>query len=708
MAKIGGSVPIFEGKNFAYWKARMRAYLEAIAPEVWEATHAGYGDHNYIGDQIKWDAKARNAIYECISQDVFARIASKEKACEIWACLIEIHEGSSRVKELKYHMLKAKYDEFKMLPHENVNEMFSRLNVLIEEINALDIAPLGKGLINRKILMLLPKPKYNIINSMLQKESLDHIEVSELIGEIRAHEMSVLGMMEESSSKTIALKASTKRTNLKKKKVVEPSSSEEEQASSEDDDDELALMMRKFSRLNSKIAKKGYNFDPKKKAFLPRKDDNKTCYNCGDQGHISYDCPKPDKRRENHKGKHRKFEDSEDDEEEVKPKPRFFGKKKYDKGKKAKLFLKKRKGPQKVFMCEANEWVTDEESSDEESEVEEESLAGLAIANNDDSSLHPPPMCLMAKGNTKVCDDSSDDELSPDDLASMINEYHTIIKREKSKVKALEEARAKLESANLDLLDKYESILKEHDTLKSHVKQVEEDKAKIKLDHHELDLAHKALLGKHNELIQEHQVLDLAYEVIDQELKTIKKETLNDKVSIASHATNVLHKSLPLKENAREKDLMDEIESLRTSVARLSKGEVKHKEILFQHAKAFNKRGLGSFPVPNKGKVPSPELKTSFIKEVGSYCQHCEVTGHHTRECPLPNRPSPKLPTNFKSIFDDHYYLLSKVDGKVKARFIGKDMKGMKGKLPKQLWVPKTLVSHIQGPKLAWVPKIKN
>lgn len=705
MAKNGGSVPTFEGKNFAYWKARMRAYLEAIAPEVWEATHAGFGNLDYVGDQLKWDAKARNAIYECISQDVFARIASKEKACEIWACLIEIHEGSSRVKELKYHMLKSKYDEFKMFPHENVNQMFSRLNVLIEEINALDIASLGKGLINRKILMLLPKPKYNIINSMLQKESLDNIEVSELIGEIHAHEMSVLGMMEESSSKTIALKASTKKTTPKKKKVVEPSSSEEEQETSEDDDDELALMMRKFSRLNSKIAKKGYSYDPKKKAFLPRKDENKTCYNCGDLGHISYDCPRPDKRKDN--GKHHKLEES-DDEEEVKPK-RSFGKKKFDKGKKTKLFPKKRRGPQKVFMCEANEWITDEESSDEDSE-DEENLAGLAIVNKDDSPLRPPPMCLMAKGNSKVCEDSSDDddELSPDELASMINEYHAIIKREKAKVKALELARAKLESANLDLHDKYVTILKEHDTLKSNVKQIEEENAQIKLKYHELDLANLALLAKHNELVQEHEVLNLAYEAIELKLKNTKKETLDGKISSNSHATNILDKSLPLKASPREKELMDEIESLRTSVARLSKGEDKHKEILYQQAKGFNKRGLGSFPVPNKGKVPSPELRTSFIKEVGSYCQHCEVTGHHTRECPLPNRPSPKLPPNYKSTFNDYHYLLSKVGGKVKARFIGKDIKGMKGKLPKQLWVPKSLVSHIQGPKLAWVPKLKN
>ena len=46
---------------------------------------------------------------------------------------------------------------------------------------------------------------------------------------------------------------------------------------------------------------------------------------------------------------------------------------------------------------------------------------------------------------------------------------------------------------------------------------------------------------------------------------------------------------------------------------------------------------------------------------------------------------------------------MSKVKGKVKAKFIGKIAKESKKKLPKQLWVPKALVTHVQGPKLAHI-----
>jgi hypothetical protein len=58
----------------------------------------------------------------------------------------------------------------------------------------------------------------------------------------------------------------------------------------------------------------------------------------------------------------------------------------------------------------------------------------------------------MAKGNTKVCEvdseDDSDEELDPNEFTNLINEYTSVIKREKGKVKSLESTHAKLELAH--------------------------------------------------------------------------------------------------------------------------------------------------------------------------------------------------------------------------------------------------------------------
>ena len=79
MAKMGGSPPHFEGKNFAYWKVRMAAYLNAIAPEVWLATKTGFTG-TPTSEQLKWNAKARNAIFKAISEEVFARVNGMDSA----------------------------------------------------------------------------------------------------------------------------------------------------------------------------------------------------------------------------------------------------------------------------------------------------------------------------------------------------------------------------------------------------------------------------------------------------------------------------------------------------------------------------------------------------------------------------------------------------------------------------------------------------
>jgi hypothetical protein len=151
----------------------------------------------------------------------------------------------------------------------------------------------------------------------------------------------------------------------------------------------------------------------------------------------------------------------------------------------------------------------------------------------------------------------------------------------------------------------------------------------------------------------------------------------------------------------REIELMEQVESLESNMKKLTRGEHKHKEILFHHMRGYDKRGLGSFPETNKGTILSSEIKPNFVKIIGSYCQHCQVTDHHTRECPLPT-----ILKN-STIYENNYFLLSKVKGQAKARFIGKLTKDEKKKLPNQLWVPKALVTHVQVPKFGWVPKTK-
>ena len=61
-----------------------------------------------------------------------------------------------------------------------------------------------------------------------------------------------------------------------------------------------------------------------------------------------------------------------------------------------------------------------------------------------------------------------------------------------------------------------------------------------------------------------------------------------------------------------------------------------------------------------------------------------------------------KPQANVSSIKLDFFYVITKGTNGVKAKFIGTPWMGSK---KKAIWMPKSLVTNLQGPKQVWVPK---
>jgi len=73
---------------------------------------------------------------------------------------------------------------FKMLPHENANKMFSRLNVLVVQLNDLGISKMNEIEIIRKILGALPKEKYADIVTYFHQKNLEKYKISLILGRL--------------------------------------------------------------------------------------------------------------------------------------------------------------------------------------------------------------------------------------------------------------------------------------------------------------------------------------------------------------------------------------------------------------------------------------------------------------------------------------------------------------------------------------------
>ena len=108
--------------------------------------------------------------------------------------------GTKDVANKKYHVLGEVLSSFKQLPNENAHDMYSRLNTLVNEINALGLNQLKDEEINRKILRSLRKPDYDIINTLLQKEDLVKLTPNQVINQIIAHEYSMRMTKKEQES----------------------------------------------------------------------------------------------------------------------------------------------------------------------------------------------------------------------------------------------------------------------------------------------------------------------------------------------------------------------------------------------------------------------------------------------------------------------------------------------------------------------------
>ena len=114
---------------------------------------------------------------ETLSLEAFARMSLT--VCGTTKTLIHygrifvcsMRENKSKHEE-RYHLVMKKLNSFEMLPSENANEIYSRLNVLVEEVNVFGLTQMQPSDVVRKILSVLPIDKYGYIVMVLHQSDL--------------------------------------------------------------------------------------------------------------------------------------------------------------------------------------------------------------------------------------------------------------------------------------------------------------------------------------------------------------------------------------------------------------------------------------------------------------------------------------------------------------------------------------------------------
>jgi hypothetical protein len=143
--------------------------------------------------------------YECQPKNFQSNIYF-ETTNEIWLKLHELHDDTSNVREKKHCLALNEYNSFIMKENELVRDMYSRLNIIVNELNSIGINKLGDADIVRKIISLLLQQKYGSIITILHNlEDFSQMTPMLLIGKIVAFKMSrKMGQEEPTSSMSYA------------------------------------------------------------------------------------------------------------------------------------------------------------------------------------------------------------------------------------------------------------------------------------------------------------------------------------------------------------------------------------------------------------------------------------------------------------------------------------------------------------------------
>jgi hypothetical protein len=193
-----------------------------------------------------------------------------------------------------------------MTENELVRDIYSRLNLIINNLNYIGINKLGDANIVRKIISLIPQQRYGSIITILHNmEDLSTMTPTIVIRKIAAFEMSrKMGRQEEPTSSRPYAFACDERKGKKKDPTPSSSGKEEEEKESDDDEDnqpstssskdeETIRRVRKVMGMIRKITLMGVPLQVEDFLFnIDRKKQRKRgCFACREKGHFRDNCP---------------------------------------------------------------------------------------------------------------------------------------------------------------------------------------------------------------------------------------------------------------------------------------------------------------------------------------------------------------------------------------------------------------------------------
>ncbi|RCV30749.1 hypothetical protein SETIT_6G120300v2 [Setaria italica] len=225
----------------------------------------------------------------------------------VWDTLFINHQGTKRVREGRIRALESELNRFIIKKDETPQEMYNRLNKIVNKIRSLGSDKWGRREVVDKILSAYMARDVQLPILIREKRGFKKFTPTDVIGRIEEHLITVkefklsqeMSKIHEQIEKNngVALKASHKS------KEKEASSSSKATTKKIDDDsdsesmdeEEMALFMRRIRRM----MKRGGFFEKNKDKEKNKRKSKRSCFGCGKEDHFIANCPNVKIKRNN-------------------------------------------------------------------------------------------------------------------------------------------------------------------------------------------------------------------------------------------------------------------------------------------------------------------------------------------------------------------------------------------------------------------------
>ena len=247
--------PLFDGINYAYWKVRMRAFLQSLDENVWQAVKTSWTKPKEVStdwDDAKFKAanfnnRTLNALFSAVTNDEFKKISSTKTGKELWTILQTTNKGTKAIKDSKFQRLTTSFEEIKMEEDESFDEFYAKLKDIVNFV-----FNLGKTIpepkIVRKVLRSLPERFHAKITIIEELKDIDKVPLTELVGNLQTYELGLTRIGKSSKSKSMPLKAKSSDTN---------------ESSDYEDSKMKSYITRQFKKFMKNVNAKGFDKDHK-------------------------------------------------------------------------------------------------------------------------------------------------------------------------------------------------------------------------------------------------------------------------------------------------------------------------------------------------------------------------------------------------------------------------------------------------------------